>query len=137
MQKLIKLILTSKLPLFLAIACTIFVGFLSLADVSEMPNLEVKNEDKLYHMTAYFVLNTFWLVALIRYSLLKISFNIIVSLSVIGLGIIIEVLQDKLTSYRTFDYYDILANASGVLLSLICFEFFSKIIFKNITLKRK
>ncbi len=137
MQKLIKLILNSNVPLFFAIFCTLFVGYLSLADVSNIPKLEVENEDKLYHITAYFTLNTLWLVALIRYSLLKLKFNIIISLGIVILGIIIEVLQDRLTSYRTFDLYDILANSLGVALGLVCFEYYSKIIFKNIISNRK
>lgn len=137
MQKLIHLILNSKLLLLFAILCTLFIGYLSLADISSLPKLEVENEDKLYHITAYFVLNTIWLMALMPCTSVRLKYNILISLGIIVFGIIIEVLQDQLTSYRAFDNYDILANSIGVILSLICFEFYKKIFFKNINVNWK
>lgn len=131
MQKLINLILNSKLLLAFAIFSTLMIAYLSLTDISDLPNLEVKNEDKFYHMIAYFILNTVWLLALSSNAFGRLKFHIFISIGIIIFGIIIELLQDILTDYRTFDLYDILANSLGVILSFICFEFFQKRIFKN------
>ncbi|MDB4098780.1 VanZ family protein, partial [Polaribacter sp.] len=42
------------------------------------------------------------------------------------LGVIIEISQSTLTSYRTGDYYDVIANSLGVLLGLLVFNMLSK-----------
>lgn len=132
MLKLTNLILSSKLFLPFAIFCTLLIVYLSLADISNLPKIEVRNEDKLYHLAAYFVLNTVWLMAIMPYSSGKVRTNILISLGIVAFGIVVEILQDELTHYRTFDIYDILANSIGVILSYLCFEFLKKRIFKNI-----
>jgi len=51
-----------------------------------------------------------------------ISFKIFVSLGLIFYGIILEGLQSGLTTYRTGDVYDAIANATGVLVAMILFD---------------
>ena len=41
-------------------------------------------------------------------------------------GMLIEVLQGVLTSYREPDWFDILANTAGILLAVVIFLFFEK-----------
>ena len=41
-------------------------------------------------------------------------------------GIIIEILQGVITSYRTASYLDIVANTIGVLLAVVIFHVFEK-----------
>jgi len=41
-------------------------------------------------------------------------------------GIIIEILQGVITSYRTASYLDIIANTLGVLLATVIFHVFEK-----------
>jgi VanZ family protein len=41
-------------------------------------------------------------------------------------GIIIEILQEVITSYRTASYLDIIANTVGVLLAVLIFHIFEK-----------
>ncbi len=132
MQKLISLILNSKLLLPFAILCTLLVCYLSLSDISSLPKLKVQYEDKLYHLVAYFLLNTVWLLAMIPYSSRSLKHYILISLGIIGFGIVIEVLQDIMTDYRTFDVYDIIANSSGVIISYFTFQLFKKRFFENI-----
>ncbi len=132
MQKLISHISNSKLFLPFAIFCTLTIAYLSLIDIRDLPKLEVKNEDKLYHLIAYFVLNTVWLLAIIPYSSWRLRSNVLISLGIIIFGIVIEVFQELITDIRVFDVYDILANSVGTIISFICFEFFRKRIFKNI-----
>lgn len=135
MQKLISLILNSKLLLPFAIFCTLFIGYLSLTDISSLPKLEVKNEDKLYHLIAYFVLNTIWLTALKPFFSKRMLSKISISLGIIIFGIIVEILQELITEVRVFDFYDILSNSSGIILSYLCFKLLEKRIFENINSK--
>lgn len=130
MQKLIKPILNSNLPLGLAIVCTAFIIYLSLSDISAFPKMNVTHEDKIYHFTAYFVLNFLWLLAFIRKSSKFFSLFILISLGIISFGIVIEITQELLTEIRVFDYYDILANSVGVIISYLMFDVLKKRILK-------
>ena len=91
-----------------------------------MPKTEVSinNIDKLYHLIAYFVLSSCWLFSFYKKPALK----YIIVIACIIYGIIIEVLQDTLTMYRTGDFKDVLANTSGIVLGLLVFnQIFKKI----------
>jgi VanZ family protein len=93
--------------------------------------------DKLLHAGAYFGLTLFWVVTFVIFNwvILKLkqlsaTANVIlfISLSAIFYGTIIEVLQGTMTSYRTPDGWDILANSTGVLLAvLLCGLFINKL----------
>ena len=89
-----------------------------------MPNTNIKvaNIDKLYHSFAYFTLTITWLLAFYKRQEKK----IVIVISCIIFGIIIEILQTTLTVYRTGDYYDVIANSLGVLLALLIFNIFFK-----------
>ncbi|MFO7744319.1 MAG: VanZ family protein [Psychroflexus sp.] len=132
MHRLINLILNRKVALPLAIICTLSIGYLSLSDISTFPKIEVKHEDKIYHFVSYFVLNTIWLFAIVHISSKSLLPNILISLGILSFGIVIEIFQEIMTDYRVFDFYDILANSVGVLVSYLCFELFRKRIFENI-----
>jgi len=79
------------------------------------------------HAIAYFILTLFWLF----YYLMKMPENnnykwkfFYISVLVIVFGMLIEVLQGTLTSYRQPDWADILANSIGVLVAfLFCILF--------------
>jgi VanZ family protein len=115
-----------------AIFCTFFIVYLSLSDISDLPKLEVAYEDKLYHFVAYFALTSVWLLALTPYSSKSLRVNILISLGIIGFGIVIEIFQELITDYRVFDVFDILVNSIGVSVSYFCFELLKKRIFENI-----
>ena len=82
-----------------------------------IPKLGSDFDDKLYHATAYMIMGFVWGVHL----LLQSKRNSILLSFFIGalFGIIIEVLQVTLTSYRSFDFFDIIANILGLCLGLI------------------
>jgi VanZ family protein len=90
----------------------------------KMPKIDigVSNIDKMYHLIAYFTLSMCWLLAFYKKPSLK---YIIISICIV-FGIIIEVLQQKLTLYRTGDYKDAIANTIGILLGLLIFNLFFK-----------
>ena len=118
MLKRIKTLFKDNL-IFFAIAITLVILYLSLM---KMPNtgIEIKHIDKGYHSIAYFVLTLSWLLSFYKKPNKK---YLIVILCMI-LGIIIEVLQDTITVYRTADYFDVLANSVGVLFALVIFNIF-------------
>ncbi|MGM0635554.1 MAG: VanZ family protein [Bacteroidota bacterium] len=124
MQKLIKLILTANFTLFVAISITIIILFLSLIKTDNLPETTIDQADKFYHLLAYFGLSFTWFIyaSVGRNWKQKKSFFVI-ALVIITFGIIVEVLQLMVTSYRSFDWYDALANSFGVLLALLFFIF--------------
>lgn len=89
-----------------------------------MPKTEIniKNIDKGYHSFAYFTLAILWFFTFYK----KPKRKYIIAICCIIFGIIIEVLQNSLTVYRTGDYFDVLANTFGVLLALTVFNLFLK-----------
>jgi VanZ family protein len=61
-----------------------------------------------------------------RLKVFKLTQKIILLLSVIGFGIIIEYLQLFLTDYRSFDWWDALANSVGAIIGLLIFSLIQK-----------
>jgi VanZ family protein len=116
MPKLIKSLFKDNF-FVIAIGITISIAYLSLM---KMPKVEVNigNIDKFYHSLAYFTLSFCWLFSFYKKPKLK---NIIV-ISCIIYGIIIEVLQDTVTLYRTGDFRDVLANTVGIVLGLFVYN---------------
>lgn len=109
----------------LAISITIGIGVLSLV---KPPTIEVPfgNFDKLLHDIGYFCLSLSWLLALKDR---KKPHLIIIGCVIYG--IVIEMLQLSLTDYRTGDLNDVLANTTGAIFGLLCFNYLTK----NILLK--
>jgi VanZ family protein len=100
---------------------TVIILCLSLIKLPQA-DIKISNIDKVYHSIAYFTLAIAWLIVYYKKPNKK---NIIVICCII-FGIVIEVLQSKITVHRTGDYYDILANSSGVLFALLIFNLISK-----------
>ncbi|MFB0938270.1 MAG: VanZ family protein [Urechidicola sp.] len=119
MQMRIKNLLQANAYL-IAIGLTAFIAYLSLDSFSEI-NMPIDNFDKVFHSLAYFFLALSWFFAVQKsHSIFK--YRIVVAFLVIIFGIIIEVLQSSLTTYRTADYYDIMANSFGILIAMVLFN---------------
>ena len=120
MQQRIKSLLKDNL-FIVAIIITVLIAYLSLR---RMPEIEtgIKNVDKIYHLIAYFTLSVTWLLSFYRKPILK----YVIIICCILFGIIIEVLQQTLTTYRTGDYKDAIANTVGILLGFIIFNLILK-----------
>lgn len=104
----------------IAISLTVFIAYLSLGSFSEI-NMPIDNPDKFFHSIAYFFLALSWFFAVEKsHSIFK--YKIVVVFFVLIFGIIIEVLQSSLTTYRTADYYDIMANSFGILIAMALFN---------------
>jgi VanZ family protein len=97
----------------IAIIVTLSILYLSLV---KMPSYGagIAHLDKLQHCFAYFILSSSWLLVFYK----KNKKHLIVGCCIL-FGIIIEVLQNKITDYRTGDYLDIIANSTGVFLGLL------------------
>ena len=118
--------LLERNALILAILATVIIGVLSLSAVPKLNiGLGIKSGDKYLHFIAYFGLSTLWYFAL-RDRIQKKLFNFFVPLALIFYGIILEGLQSGLTTYRTGDVYDAIANTIGVIVGLIIFKIIVK-----------
>ncbi|MEL4456086.1 VanZ family protein [Lutimonas vermicola] len=118
--------LLERNALFLAILATLVLAFLSLSAIPKINlGLGIKSGDKYLHFTAYFGLSLLWYFAL-KKRINKKVFNFFVPLALIVYGIILEGLQSGLTTYRTGDIYDAMANTAGVIVALIIFNRFIK-----------
>jgi len=103
---------------------TIALTTVCLATLKNVPDIGVSFGDKIFHFLAYFVLAILWFCTFFyNFNLKKrraIIYSAIISIS---FGILIEVLQETLTSSRALDVYDIVANTSGVMLAVIFIVF--------------
>lgn len=114
--------LLERNALIIAIIATVIIAVLSLSAVPKINlGLGIKAGDKYLHFIAYFVLSSFWYFAL-RDRINQKIFNFLVPLGLIFYGIILEGLQSGLTTYRTGDVYDAIANTAGVIVALILFN---------------
>ena len=104
----------------LSIFYTVVLTIVCLIKLNKMPNIGMSNGDKIFHLLAYVVLTFLWVKTfLFKFGFKKASSLLYIGLFCIIFGIIIEVLQNKLTTYRTLDILDILANTTGVILAVL------------------
>ncbi|QSS96148.1 VanZ family protein [Psychroflexus sp. ALD_RP9] len=91
--------------------------------MSNIPSIGTENSDKVYHAIAYFILSTAWNLFYLNSAKehTKIKFILSICISIILFGIVIEFLQELITSYRTFDVNDMFANSIGCISAAIVF----------------
>ena len=124
MLKPIKSLLENN-AIYIAVFITISILFGSLVKSEFIVVESISVSDKTYHLIAYFLLMLSWLYAFLK----KEKFQEHVKYIILGcfvFGIIIEILQGIITSYRTASYLDILANTIGFLLAVVIFHVFEK-----------
>ena len=124
MLKPIKSLLENN-AIYIAVFITISILFGSLVKSEFIVVESISVSDKTYHLIAYFLLMLSWLYAFFK----KEKFQEYVKYIILGcfiFGIIIEILQGIITSYRTASFLDILANTIGVLLAVVIFHVFEK-----------
>lgn len=112
----------------IAVSLTAIVAYLSLSKISSItPVIKIDNVDKYQHSLAYFGLTLSWLFAAQKIKT-KPSFKFWMVLFVFLFGVLMEILQQELTTYRTADFFDVLANTSGI---IIAYVFFQKVVFRE------
>jgi len=122
MQRLIKNLLAPKLILTLALLYSLGILYASLMRTDGLPKVNFDQVDKVFHFTAYLGLSLLWYFYYISCNLgkhLRKKTFLIIGLLIIAFGILIEVLQDVATDYRSIDRLDVLANSLGVLVAYI------------------
>ena len=119
MPQHMKTLLRDKIFL-VAIAITISILYLSLVKIPKS-NININHLDKLQHGFAYFILSISWL-----FTFYKKNSRYLIACCCILFGILIEILQNELTNYRTGDYLDGIANSMGVIIGLLIFNLISK-----------
>jgi len=122
MKRLIKHLLDPKTVLVLALSYTLTVLILSLAKMDKLPVPKFNQSDKFAHVFAYLGLALIWYAFYFSKKSWKAFYLkplIVICLLSIAFGIFIEVLQGTLTSYRTIDAWDVLANSIGVSLAFL------------------
>ena len=117
--------LLERNALFIAILITVLIAIISLISLKGVHLLKTQNSDKYGHFLTYFILGLSWLNA-IKNPLHKNFINYIIIFLIICYGIILEVLQDVLTTYRQADLLDIIANSAGVIFALILYNLMKK-----------
>jgi len=128
-----------KYLLFLvALLWTGIVAYFCLVQSSDLPVVEIPNLDKYIHFFFHFVLTFVWFLFFSKQlkfqKVLKpILFSVVLSFV---FGIVIEILQELVTTTRHADVLDVLANLTGVTLAvfavLLCYKYnVLNIILKN------
>ena len=125
---LTKITLKARLSFFLALFYSISILILSLVNLSDIKMIKLETSDKVYHAISYALMIFFWLLYYkIKFKTVSSKQNLTLVLFIIGFGIIIEYLQLILTSYRSFDWWDVIANTAGVLIGFASFMAFLKL----------
>ena len=118
MQKRIKNLLKDNIKR-IAILITVSIAILSLIKI-DIQQPQINNLDKYEHAFAYFVLSFVWLLAFKKSKINKLT----IVICCFFFGIIIEALQVTMTSYRFWEYLDIVANTTGILIAYITYSLF-------------
>ncbi|GAA4276941.1 VanZ family protein [Aquimarina mytili] len=118
----IKKLLGHKYLFLLVILSTSIITWASLAKFVNPVGFNVKGSDKIAHCIAYFVFALVWFVFFFFSNNGKTSFiQSIVRTFIVCFfyGVLMESLQFLLTSYRSFEWFDVLANTSGIIFAVL------------------
>lgn len=111
--------------LLLVVSSITFITIISLKESGDLSGKLLPYIDKVFHLFAYLVL-TFLFVKYLLLSHPKTTLNKILTFVVVVLiiyGIIIELLQAKLTTTRMSEFGDIIANITGIILGVIIIKY--------------
>lgn len=101
---------------------------MSLRETDDLPSNLIANFDKVLHVSAYIVLTILWAFTLntFKQNIKTTKLLTIVFIGLLLYGIIIEVLQSKVTTTRLFEVNDLFANVSGIILGALLYKFVVK-----------
>ena len=100
------------------IVLAIVVAFLCLYPFQSQKESAIPHFDKVIHVTLFLVLSYFWMRGLSlqnQYKKVQAKAVLITVIVAIAYGVLIEVLQEAMRLGRSFDAWDIAADAVGVL----------------------
>lgn len=122
--KIIRKLLVVRLILAISLLYTGAITWLSLAKLGKISIGTFNPTDKMLHSGAYLFLCLLWNIYFHFRTKNEDGFFSILTWVGVGcliFGMLIEVLQGTLTSYRDPDWWDILANSVGVILGSLFF----------------
>ncbi len=123
----------AKLLSVFAYGYTLFIVAASLGKfaINIFPQ-RVDHSDKIGHFMAYSVFAFIWASFLFKAKGIKFNKSIFFSFLWSALfGVLMEFCQWIFTSYRQFDYYDMLANTAGSIIGLLFFYIYFEFIQKK------
>jgi len=107
--------------LILVFAYTSLIGWLSLVKIHVPVDVNVKGSDKIGHLLAYFVFTIVWFLFFFYSEKRSGKFSgswIRAAVIAFLFGILMELFQALLTDYRSSEWYDVLANTSGIVFAV-------------------
>lgn len=117
--------MVAKILLFAALLYTSAITYFSLIVMDFKVSVAgFDPTDKMLHAGAYLFLTVLWKLyfVFIKNHFKRYVFNLLwVAFACFTFGLLIEILQGTLTSYRTPDWWDILANSTGVAMAVLFF----------------
>ncbi|APA00927.1 VanZ family protein [Flavobacterium commune] len=122
-----------KICIGAALCWTANILYLCLIRISELPEIKISYIDKYIHAFFYFVFSLLWFYAL-QFYFKKVSRKklfVVVVLMAFVFGIAIELFQTFLTTSRSGDVIDVVANTAGSLLAILLIRFLGKNLFLN------
>jgi VanZ family protein len=121
--------LKDKICLTLAICYSFLILVLSLININDIEIVTLEASDKFYHTACYAIMAILWsYYAKLKTGSLKNNVILVLIFLISLFGIIIEVLQLTITDYRSFDWWDVLANFTGIIFGILVFKLFQKLI---------
>ncbi len=98
------------------------ITWASLARFTSPIGFDVKGSDKIAHCIAYFIFTMVWFLFFFFRKKEKQNFvrGITKAMIICFLyGFLMESMQFLLTSYRSFEWYDVMANTSGIIFAVL------------------
>ncbi len=114
-----------KKSLWLSIIWTIVIFILCSTPGKYIPTsswLELLSFDKFVHASIFFVLSALWFSFIISKQKISNKYIIVVLIGCISYGGLLEIMQAKIFSQRSGDWFDFIANSFGCLLALFVFK---------------
>ena len=121
--------------LWLAELWTLLIIVLCMVSFKKLPTLGIPSADKYVHFTFHFVFTVLWYVYLKKRNPQSKRLLLKVFLASLVFGIVIEICQSLFTTTRIGDIYDVMANTSGSLVSVITIIFYADYIRRNKLIK--
>jgi VanZ family protein len=117
---------------WIAFCWTLVVAYFCLVPSSDIPSVSIPNLDKLAHAFFHFVFTILWFLFFKKQVKKKNQIKLLVAAVFFSLffGIGIELLQNRFTTTRNGDIFDVLANFSGAVIAF-CFVLFAQKIKKQ------
>jgi len=102
-------------------ACALIIFALSVVRVPAVNSIPAPFIDKIAHFIMYGTLTIMALYAFRGYTQKRAKRWLLLILGLVSYGFFIEIIQKKFFSYRSFEISDILANITGILVSLLIY----------------